>query len=48
MQDAWGYLLSLEKCESEAQLLALVQAIQQSTAGELSSGMDKYIKALSQ
>ena len=46
MQDAWGYLLSLEKCENEAQLLVLVQAIQQSTTGELSSGMDKYIKAL--
>ena len=46
-QDAWGYLLSLEQCEDDSQLLALAQRIQKSTGGDgLSRGMDKYIKAL--
>ena len=46
-QDAWGYLLSLEQCENEGQLLALTQRIQKATDGnDLSNGMSKYIKAL--
>lgn len=46
-QDAWGYLLSLEQCENDSQLLALVQRIQKSTSGDgLSRGMDKYLKVL--
>lgn len=46
-QDAWGYLLSLEQCENAAQLLALVQRIQNSTSGDgLARGMDKYQKSL--
>ena len=46
-QDAWGYLLSLEQCENDSQLLALVQKIQSSNSGDtLSRGMDKYHKAL--
>ena len=45
-QDAWGYLLSLEQCENDSHLLALVQRIQKSTSGNLSKGIDKYYKAL--
>ena len=46
-QDAWGYLLSLEQCENDGQLLALTQRIQNTTGGgNLSSGMSKYITAL--
>ncbi len=46
-QDAWSYLLSLEQCENDSQLLALVQRIQNSNSGDnLSRGMDKYYKAL--
>ena len=46
-QDAWGYLLSLEQCENAAQLLALVQRIQNSTSRDgLARGMDKYQKSL--
>ncbi|WP_201555639.1 hypothetical protein [Psychrobacter sp. 72-O-c] len=45
-QDAWGYLLSLEQCKDDSQLLALVQRIQKSTSGGLSRGMDKFSKTL--
>ena len=45
-QDAWGYLLSLEQCENDSQLLMLIQKIQNSTSGSLSRGMDKYYKAI--
>lgn len=45
-QDAWGYLLSLEQCNDDSQLLALIQKIQNSTSGSLSRGMDKFYKAI--
>lgn len=45
-QEAWGYLLSLEQCNDNAQLLALVQQIKNSTSGSLSRGMDKFYKVL--
>lgn len=46
-QDAWGYLLSLEKCENAAQLLALVERIKNVPGGgNLSRGMEQYQNAL--
>lgn len=45
-QDAWGYLLSLEQCENDAQLLILIERIQNSTSGNLSQGMDKFSNAI--
>lgn len=46
-QDAWGYLLSLEQCENDPQLLALVQRIRQAISGNnMAWNMDKYIQAL--
>lgn len=44
--DAWGYLLSLEKCDNAMQLQALVQSIYSSTTGTLKAGMPKYYQAL--
>ena len=44
--DAWGYLLSLEKCDNAMQLQALVQSIYSSTIGTLKEGMPKYYQAL--
>lgn len=44
--DAWGYLLSLEKCDNALQLQALVQSIYSSTTGTLKAGMPKYYQAL--
>lgn len=46
-QEAWGYLLSLERCENDSQLLALVQRIQQAINGNnMAWDMDNYMQAL--
>ena len=46
-QDAWGYLLSLEQCDGEVQLLRFVQRIQNAPGGgTLSEGMHKYCAML--
>lgn len=45
-QDAWVYMLSLEKCDNAAQLQALVQHIQSSAHDDLAGGMQKFYEAL--
>lgn len=45
-QEAWVYMLSLEKCDNAAQLQALVQHIQSSAHDDLASGMQKFYEAL--
>ena len=45
-QDAWVYMLSLEKCDNAAQLQALVQDIQSSAHDDLAAGMQKFYEAL--
>lgn len=47
-QDAWGYLLSLDQCNSDAELLKLIQKIQNAPdGGTLSAGMNTYYTMLS-
>ena len=45
-QDAWVYMLSLEKCDNAAQLQALVQHIQSSAHDDLAGGIQKFYEAL--
>lgn len=45
-QEAWVYMLSLEKCDNLLQLQALVHHIQSSANDDLASGMQKFYDAL--
>ncbi|MBH0085631.1 hypothetical protein I6E84_05290 [Psychrobacter sp. SCQQ22] len=44
--EAWGYLLSLEQCGSSTQLLILAKEIQNTDSGNLSRGMNDFIKRI--
>lgn len=44
--EAWGYLLLLEQCENSTQLLILVREIQNVSNGNLSLGMNAFIKRI--
>ncbi|MGO2339690.1 MAG: hypothetical protein ACTH5M_03715 [Psychrobacter sp.] len=44
--EAWGYLLTLEKCHDSAQLLMLTKKIQNKNSGILAYGMDTFIKRI--
>ncbi len=45
-QDAWGYLLDLEQCNTAAQLLVLVQRIQASGDNTLARGMSDFAEKI--
>ncbi|MES1966131.1 hypothetical protein M0N77_12510 [Psychrobacter sp. AH5] len=45
-EEAWGYLLSLEQCNDPAQLLSLVQQIQQTSNSALVDGMADFSKKI--
>lgn len=44
--EAWGYLLLLEQCENSRQLLILAREIQNASSGNLSLGMNAFIKRI--
>lgn len=44
--EAWGYLLMLEQCENDSQLLILAQEIQNTSSGNLARGMNEFIKRI--
>jgi len=44
--EAWGYLLTLEKCHDSSQLLMLIKKIQNKNSGILAYGMDTFIKRI--
>lgn len=46
--EAWGYLLLLEQCVNNSQLLILAQEIQRKSHGDLSLGMTSFIKRIEQ
>ena len=45
-QEAWVYMLSLEKCDNILQLQALVQHMQSSTNDDLANGIQKFYETL--
>lgn len=45
-EEAWGHLLSLEKCSEPTELLALVEQMQKSTNSALSNEMDRFYKKI--
>jgi len=44
--EAWGYLLTLEKCHDSSQLLMLIKKIQNKNSGVLAYDMDAFIKRI--
>ena len=46
--EAWGYLLLLEQCVNNSQLLILAREIQRKSQGDLSLGMSNFIERIEQ
>ena len=45
-EEAWGYLLSLEQCNTPSELLALIQQMQNSSNRQLTNKMAEFAQKI--